>query len=183
MPLYFWGDKDYSRYRAAYFDRWPSVWVHGDSAQISRKDGCQIFGRSDATLNRYGVRIGSAEIYRTLERIPGISDSLVVCVEEPGGAYFMPLFVRTDPNRRLDDALKLEITERLRRERSPRHVPDVIIEAPDIPMTITGKKMEVPVRRLLMGFPPEKVFNADATKNPEAMNWYVAFANERRKSA
>jgi acetoacetyl-CoA synthetase len=183
MPLFLWGDNNYERYAASYFERWPSVWLHGDSAQINRAGGCFLFGRSDATLNRFGVRIGSAEIYRTLEKVDGVADSLVVCIEEAGGNYFMPLFVRLAAGRVLDEPLKAEIVRRLRTERSPRHVPDVIVEAPDIPMTITGKKMEVPVRRLLMGQSPEKVFSVDATRNPGAMQWYVDYARARGKAA
>lgn len=179
MPIRLWGDEDYKRYRETYFTRWPHVWVHGDSCQFNADGTCFVFGRSDATLNRYGVRIGSAEIYRTLDGIKGIADSLVVCIEEEGGAYYMPLFVALTPGISLDDALKSEIVRRLRAERSPRHVPDVIIEAPGIPQTITGKRMEVPVRKLLMGVAPAKAYSPEASKVPAVMEWFVEFAARR----
>jgi acetoacetyl-CoA synthetase len=176
MPIGLWGDDDYLRYRTSYFDRWPFIWVHGDLAQINSKGGCSVFGRSDATLNRYGVRIGSAEIYRTLEQVDGVADSLIVCIEDARGGYFMPLFVSLAADRTLDDELKAEIVCRLRDERSPRHIPDTIVQAPGIPTTITGKRMEVPVRKLLMGVAPERAFSADAIRNPDVMTWFVEFA-------
>jgi acetoacetyl-CoA synthetase len=179
MPIRLWGDEDYNRYREAYFHRWPHVWVHGDSCQFNEDGTCFVFGRSDATLNRYGIRIGSAEIYRTVDGIKGVADSLVICIEEEGGGYFMPLFVALAPGVRLDDALKNEIVRRLRTERSPRHVPDVIIEAPGIPQTITGKRMEVPVRKLLMGVAPAKAYSPEASKSPAIMEWFVEFAGKR----
>lgn len=179
MPLFFWGDADFKRYTGSYFDIYPGLWRHGDRVRFTETGGAHVLGRSDATLNRHGVRIGSAEIYRTLEGFPQIADSLIVCIEEPGGGFFMPLFVKLTDGV-LDEALKVEIARRLRVERSPRHVPDVILQAPDIPVTLTGKKMEVPVRRLLLGEPAAKVASKDAMKNPEALDWFAAFAAARR---
>ncbi len=178
MPLFFWGDADFKRYIGSYFDIYPGLWRHGDRVIFHQDGSAQVLGRSDATLNRHGVRIGSAEIYRTLESMPQIADSLIVCVEEAGGGFYMPLFVAMAAGE-LDDALKAEIARRLRTERSPRHVPDVIVQAPGIPTTLTGKKMEVPVRRLLLGEAVEKVASRDAMKNPEVLDWFAAFAAAR----
>ena len=175
MPLFMWGDADGRRYRDSYFDEWPQVWRHGDLAQAGA-DGWVIFGRSDATLNRFGVRIGTAEIYRTLENIPQVADSLVACIDEPGGGFYMPLFVATRDGAPLDDALRAEIVQRLRSERSPRHVPDEIVHAPGIPFTLTGKRMEVPVRKLLLGMPLERAASAGSSRDPEVLRWFAAFA-------
>ncbi len=179
MPLGLWGDADFTRYSAAYFDTWPNIWRHGDRVRFSAQGGAFVLGRSDATLNRYGVRIGSAEIYRTLEGIAGVADSLVICVEDGQGGFWMPLFVQMAKGRALDDAMRGEITRRLRSERSPRHVPDAVIEAPEIPLTLTGKKMEVPVRKLFLGQALDRVASRDATRNPTALDWFAALAAER----
>jgi len=179
MPLFFWGDPDFKRYTDSYFAEYPGVWRHGDRVAFNAHRGSYILGRSDATLNRHGVRIGTAEIYRTLEAIPQIEDCLIVCVEQQAGGYYMPLFVQMASGHMLDEALKAEINSRLRQERSPRHVPDAIIEAPEIPTTLTGKKMEVPVRRLLLGEPLIKVASKDAMRNPDALDWFVDIAGQR----
>ena len=176
MPLRFWNDPYGHRYRESYFDMFPGVWRHGDFMRIDAKGACFIYGRSDATLNRYGVRIGTAEIYRALERVAGISDSLVVCLELPGAQFLMPLFVKLAPGAHLDDPLRERIAEQLRRDCSPRHVPDRIVAVADIPYTLTGKKMEVPVRRLLMGAAPERVASRDTMQNPRALEPYVELA-------
>jgi acetoacetyl-CoA synthetase len=180
MPLMFWNDPGFARYTASYFADTPGVWCHGDRVRFTPRGGAFVLGRSDATLNRFGVRIGSAEIYRTLETFPEITDSLIVCIEEPNGGFYMPLFVAMAAGQSLTDDVKARITRQLRSDRSPRHVPDVILEAPGIPTTLTGKKMEVPVRKLLLGTPPEKVASRDATKNPDALDWFAAFAAARR---
>lgn len=180
MPIFMWGDRDFARYRESYFDVWPGKWRHGDFMMVNRRGGCFVYGRSDSTLNRFGVRIGSAEIYRTLEGIAGIADSLVVCIEEPGGGFYMPLFVELVEDAVLDEALASAIRDRLRGERSPRHVPDEILAVPAIPYTLTAKKMEVPVRKLLMGWPLEKACSADAMRDPRAIDWFVDFARSRR---
>jgi len=179
MPLYFWGDNDFTRYAASYFEEWPGIWRHGDRVKFNAHGGSVVLGRSDATLNRYGVRIGSAEVYRTMEAIVGVADSLIVCIEDGKGGFYMPLFVKMADGHELTDAFKADIIHRLRVERSPRHVPDVIINVPDIPITLTGKKMEVPVRKMLLGADPNKVASRDATRNPAALEWFSNFAAER----
>lgn len=176
MPLYFWSDEGNRRYHESYFDTFPGVWRHGDFIKINRRGGCYIYGRSDATLNRYGVRIGSAEIYGPLEQVPEVRDALVVCCETPGGGYYMPMFVALQPGQVLDEALAHRLSDLLRKEGSPRHVPDEIHAAPGIPYTLTGKKMEVPVRKMLMGVQLEKVASRDSIVNPEVMDWFYAFA-------
>jgi acetoacetyl-CoA synthetase len=180
MPLYFWGDNNFARYTASYFEEWPSIWRHGDRVKFNNHGGIFVLGRSDATLNRYGVRIGSAEIYRTMEGIADVADSLVICIEDGKGGFYMPLFVKMAAGKTCDDGFKKEIVKRLRSERSPRHVPDEIVEVPDIPVTLTGKKMEVPVRKIFMGAAIEKVASRDATRNPAALEWFVDFAKQRQ---
>ncbi len=179
MPLFFWGDKDNARYQASYFDAYPGIWKHGDRIKFNANGTSLIYGRSDATLNRYGVRIGSAEIYRTIETFPEIVDSLVVCIEDEKGGYYMPLFVEMAKGKSLDDALTKEIRSRLRSERSPRHVPDEIVVVPTIPNTLTGKKMEIPVRKLLMGATIDQVVSKGAMKAPEVIEWFAEFARQR----
>lgn len=178
MPLYFWNDPDNRRYQQAYFDVYPGVWRHGDFIRVNARGGCYIHGRSDSTLNRYGVRIGTAEIYQTIEKIPEVADSIVVCCELPGGKFFMPLFVALKPGMQLDDALKARIVARLREDASPRHVPDEIYAVEGVPYTLTGKKMEVPVRRLLTGAAIEDVAKRDAMSNPQTIDFFVNFARQ-----
>jgi acetoacetyl-CoA synthetase len=179
MPLYFWGDKDFARYTASYFEEWPSIWRHGDRVKFNSHGGSFVLGRSDATLNRFGVRIGSAEVYRSMEAIAGVADSLVICIEDGKGGFYMPLFVKMAAGHVFNDDFKKDIVRRLRTERSPRHVPDEIIEVPDIPLTLTGKKMEVPVRKMLLGEAMDKVASRDATRNPAALEWFATFAKQR----
>ncbi|HEX3551040.1 MAG TPA: hypothetical protein VHT53_11720, partial [Candidatus Elarobacter sp.] len=179
MPLYFMNDPDGARYRETYFEHFPGVWRHGDFIKINDRGGCYIYGRSDSTLNRYGVRIGSAEIYRAVEQLDEIADSLIVCLELPGGAFFMPLFVRLADGVQLDDALRARIAAKLREDCSPRHVPDEIHAVDAIPYTLTGKKMEIPVRRILAGTPPEKAASREAMMQPAALDWFIAFARDR----
>ncbi|WP_179405304.1 acetoacetate--CoA ligase [Burkholderia guangdongensis] len=176
MPIFFWNDEGGARYRESYFEHFPGVWRHGDFMRLTPHGGCYIYGRADSTLNRYGVRIGSAEIYRVVEEIEAIADSLVVCCELPGGRFFMPLFLRLRDGATLDDALRAHVAERLRTLCSPRHVPDVMVAMEQIPYTLTGKKMEVPVRKILMGRPVEQAASRDAMANPAALDAYVAFA-------
>ncbi len=180
MPLFFWNDAEKLRYRESYFETYPHVWHHGDRAMFNARGGSFVLGRSDATLNRFGVRIGSAEIYRTLEGFSEIADSLIVCVEQTDGGYYMPLFVEMTKDVDLTPPLKTEIIKRLRSERSPRHVPDEIIATPSIPMTLTGKKMEIPVRKLIMGQDASQVASKDAMRNPAALDWFATFAKEHR---
>ncbi len=176
MPLYFWNDAEGRRYHESYFDVFPGVWRHGDFIKINERGGCYIYGRSDSTLNRYGVRIGTAEIYRAVEQVEGVADSLAVCCELPGGKFFMPLFVKLKDGYTLDDAMVAAINRKLREDCSPRHVPDRTYAVEQIPYTLTGKKMEVPVRKLLMGWPLEKAASRDAMMNPQSIDYYVEFA-------
>jgi acetoacetyl-CoA synthetase len=178
MPIKFWNDEGGKRYKESYFEVFPGVWRHGDFIKINRRGGCYIYGRSDSTLNRHGVRIGTAEIYRAVEQVEGVADSLIVCCELPGGHFFMPLFVKLKPGYGMDAALQARINAKLREDCSPRHVPDRIYAVEAVPYTLTGKKMEVPVRKLLMGWPLEKAASRDAMQNPEAIDYFVRFAEE-----
>ncbi|OYO26338.1 acetoacetate--CoA ligase [Janthinobacterium sp. PC23-8] len=180
MPLRFWNDAGDRRYREAYFDVFPGVWRHGDFIKINARGGCFIYGRSDSTLNRFGVRIGTAEVYQALEKMPELADSLVVCCELPGGAFFMPLFVVLKAGATLNQALIERINTQLKHEASPRHVPDKIYAIDAVPYTLTGKKMEVPVRKLLMGLPLEKIASRDAMSNPAAIDYFIRFGQEAR---
>ena len=174
MPIYFWNDPEGKRYRSSYFEMYPGgVWRHGDWIRISDRGGIVILGRSDATLNRRGVRIGTAEIYRPLSSMPEISDCLIVNLEYPSGHDFMPLFVKLAPDHQLSEDLISRIKSLLRTTYSPRHVPDKIIAVPDIPYTISGKKMEAPIKRILLGQPPEQAANLGAMRNPEALNFFM----------
>jgi acetoacetyl-CoA synthetase len=179
MPLRFWNDPGDVRYRETYFEQFPGVWRHGDFIKINARGGCYIYGRSDSTLNRYGVRIGSAEIYRAVEQLDEVADSLVVCLEGPDGAFYMPLFVRPASGVVFDDGLRDRIVAKLRADCSPRHLPDEIHAVEAIPYTLTGKKMEVPVRRVLAGMPPAAVASREAMMDPAALDWYVRFAANR----
>jgi acetoacetyl-CoA synthetase len=176
MPVYFWNDKDGSRYRESYFDEYPGVWRHGDFFRVNQRGGCFVLGRSDATLNRLGVRIGTAEIYRALAQLAEIEDTLVVNLDLPGGKFFMPLFVKLTDGLRLDADLERKICERLRREYTTRHVPDRVIQVPGIPVTLTRKKMEVPVRKILLGVAVEQAANRNAMANPESLDFFVNYA-------
>ncbi|HEY7890382.1 MAG TPA: acetoacetate--CoA ligase [Steroidobacteraceae bacterium] len=178
MPVALWNDPDGRRYRESYFEEFPGIWRHGDFFRINARGACFVLGRSDATLNRFGVRIGTAEIYRTLAALPAVEDSLIVNLDLPDGGFFMPLFVKLAPGASLDTAAD-DIRDTLRREYTARHVPDEIIAVPAIPMTLTGKKMEVPVRRILLGLAPEKVANVSAMADPRALEFFVAYAATR----
>ena len=179
MPLFFWNDRDGSRYRESYFDVYPGVWRHGDFFRINERGGCFVLGRSDATLNRQGVRIGTAEIYRALSAIPEVEDALVVNLDLPEGKFFMPLFVKLNDGRRLDASLERKICEWLKSEYSPRHVPDRIIQVSEIPVTLTRKKMEVPVRKILTGTPIEKAANRHAMSNPHSLDFFADYAKSQ----
>jgi acetoacetyl-CoA synthetase len=177
-PMCFWNDPDRQRYREAYFETYPGVWRHGDVIKINSRGGSYIYGRSDSTLNRHGVRIGTAEIYRALEQIDEVADSLIVCCELPGGHFFMPLFLRLKPTATLDAALRKTISTRLRETCSPRHVPDRMYAVSEIPYTLTGKKLEVPVRKILLGWPPEKAVSRESMMNPGSIDYFARFAEE-----
>lgn len=178
MPVSFWNDPGMRRYRESYFDVYPGVWRHGDWLKINRGGGAIVYGRSDATLNRHGHRLGTAEIYRVVEALPQVLDSLVVDLEFLGRPSFMPLFVVLQPGELLSDALHSEIRRRIREEVSPRFVPDVIIAVSEIPRTLTGKKQELPVKKLMLGRPAAEVVNKDACANPAAFDWFVNYAKE-----
>ncbi len=179
MPVGFWGDADGSRFRATYFDNYPGVWRHGDWITIDDKGSCVITGRSDATLNRGGVRIGTSEIYRVVETIGGISDSLIVHLEDMGGGGgVLVLFVVLDEGVVLDDIVG-PIKLALRNGLSPRHVPDEIHALPSIPTTLSGKKLELPVKKILRGADPDSVASRGALKNPESLDAVVEVATLR----
>ena len=180
MPVRFWNDTDDKRYRESYFEGFPGVWRHGDFLKINARGGCYVYGRSDSTLNRHGVRIGTAEVYRAVEQVDGVADSLIVCCERPDGSFFMPLFVRLQPGLVLDEALKNRINSRLRTDCSPRHLPDRIDQVEAVPYTLTGKKMEVPVRKILMGVPVERAASRDSMMNPDSLGFFVDYATRHR---
>lgn len=181
MPLHFVGDPDGTRYRNSYFDTYPGVWRHGDWVTVHPDLSVVVAGRSDSTLNRMGVRMGSADIYAIVEELSGVADSLVVGVERPDGGYFMPLFVVLAHGAALDDALRDRIKATVRRRLSPRHVPDVILPIAAVPRTLTGKKLEVPVKRILQGAHVDDVSSAGAVTHPEMLHWFAEFA--RRTAA
>jgi acetoacetyl-CoA synthetase len=182
MPLYLWNDHEGKRYRESYFDMYPAVWRHGDWIKITSSGSAIIYGRSDSTINRMGVRMGSSEIYRVVEDFPQVLDSLIIGVEQPGGNYFMPLFVVLKEGVVLDDALKEQIKAALRKNVSPHHVPDEIHAVAAIPRTLSGKKLEVPVKKLLLGLPVEKAVSVDAMANPQAIHYFIDFAKACRAS-
>jgi acetoacetyl-CoA synthetase len=204
MPLYLIGDADGARYHASYFDAYPpgqgrqpgggdlgpeagSVWRHGDWLRIGDEHGqgdwCTIYGRSDATINRHGLRMGTSEIYSAVESIPEVLDSMVVDLEYLGRDSYMPLFVVLRPGVTLDDALRQRLAAAIRTRLSPRFVPDDIFEVPEIPRTLTGKKQELPIKKLLLGQPPEKVLNPQTMANPAALDWYVELARRRGQNS
>jgi acetoacetyl-CoA synthetase len=175
MPVGFWGDPDGQRYRDAYFSRYPGVWCHGDWLTITDRGSCIITGRSDATLNRGGVRLGTSEFYAVVETMPEITDSLVVHLDdEAGGPGELLLFVQLAPEVQLDDDLRGRINTALRSALSPRHVPDVVYPVPAIPRTHSGKKLEVPVKKILRGATPSAVASPGALADPTALDAFVA---------
>ncbi len=179
MPLYFWNDEGNKRYLSSYFDMYPGVWRHGDWLRIGHDGGCIIYGRSDATINRHGLRMGTSELYSAVEALPEVLDSMVVDLEYLGRESYMPLFVVLRPGIALDAALKAKVAGAIRTALSPRFVPDEIVQVPEIPRTLSGKKQELPIKKLLLGQPLEKVVNRDAMANPQCLEWYVAFARNR----
>jgi acetoacetyl-CoA synthetase len=177
MPLYLWNDPDGSRYRDTYFYVYPGIWRHGDWVTITEHGGVVFHGRSDATLNRHGVRLGSADIYEVVETLPGIREALVIGVDQSDGTYWMPLFVVVD--RDLDDEMRAMVSDRLCRDASPRHVPDEIIAVPAIPHTRTGKKLEVPIKRIFLGADPAGIVSRDAVDDPAALDTFIRLAASR----
>jgi acetoacetyl-CoA synthetase len=176
MPVCFWGDEDGSRYAEAYFERYPGIWRHGDWIEITSRGTAIIYGRSDSTINRSGIRMGTSEIYRAVLGIDEIVDALVVDVPRPGTDGWMPLFVVLRDGVELDEQLPKEIARRVREHCSPRHVPDRVFQIAEVPRTLSGKVLEVPVKRILMGTPPEKAASRDSLANPAALDYFVALA-------
>ncbi|HEX6869057.1 MAG TPA: acetoacetate--CoA ligase [Candidatus Limnocylindrales bacterium] len=176
MPVFFWNDPDGARYRESYFEMYPGVWRHGDWIRITERGSAVIEGRSDSTLNRQGIRFGTSELYSVVERLPDIVDSLVIGLEMPGGRYWMPLFVVLADDATLDDGTRDRINGAIRTALSQRHVPDEIIAIPAVPRTLTGKKMEVPVKRLLQGRSLAEVAAPGAIADPRALDFFVAYA-------
>ena len=176
MPLRFWGDADGSRYRAAYFEHYPGVWRHGDWIEITSRGTAVIYGRSDSTINRQGVRMGTSEIYRAVQAVPEVVDALVVDVPRPGTEGWMPLFVVLREGEGLTDELTATIKRQVREQCSPRHVPDEVVAISEVPRTLSGKVLEVPVKRILTGTPAEKAASRDSLANPAALDWFVEFA-------
>jgi len=195
MPLYLWGDADGSRYLSSYFDMYPAghgrkpgggngssdmgpVWRHGDWLRILPDGGCIIYGRSDATINRHGLRMGTSEIYSAVEALDEVLDSLVVDLEYLGRASHMVLFVVLRAGLALDDSLRARLGEAIRQALSPRFVPDAIVQTAEIPRTLSGKKQELPIKKLLLGQPLEKVINKEAMSNPQCLDWYRQYAQQ-----
>jgi acetoacetyl-CoA synthetase len=196
MPLYFVGDQNHQRLIGSYFDTFPpghgrkpgggdlgkeagAAWRHGDWLRIFPDGSCVIYGRSDATINRHGLRMGTSELYSAVEALPEVLDSMVVDLEYLGRESFMPLFVVLRPGLTLDEALSAKISGAIRTALSPRFVPDQILQVAEIPRTLSGKKQELPIKKLLLGQPLDKVINREAMANPGCLDWYVAYARQR----
>lgn len=178
MPVYFWNDPDGSRYRESYFEMFPGVWRHGDWIKIKSTGGCVIYGRSDSTINRHGVRMGTSEIYQAVEGLDDVLDSLVVDLEFAGKSSFMPCFVVLQDGVSLTDDIKRRIKARVASMVSPRHIPDEVYHVQQIPRTLNGKKMEVPVRKILLGFPLEKCVSADSMSNPDSLPFFIELSQK-----
>jgi acetoacetyl-CoA synthetase len=176
MPVFFWGDEDGSRYRESYFEAYAGVWRHGDWIEITARGTAIIYGRSDSTINRGGIRIGTSEIYRAVLREPEVLDALVVDLPAEGGSGSIVLFVVLPEGTSLDDALRARLASRLREDCSPRHVPDSIEVAPALPRTLSGKLLEVPVKRILLGDDPAGAASRDSLANPDALDWFAELA-------
>jgi acetoacetyl-CoA synthetase len=173
MPLYFWNDPGGERYRQSYFEMFPGIWRHGDWIKITSRGSAVIYGRSDSTINRGGVRMGTSEIYSAVEGVPEVLDSLVVDVDGR-----MLLYVVLRAGAELDDDLLAAIRRRVREDCSPRHVPDSIEVIPEVPRTLSNKKLEVPVKKILLGADPAGAASRDSLANPQALDWFAARAPE-----
>jgi acetoacetyl-CoA synthetase len=176
MPLFLWGDEDGSRYRASYFEQFPGVWRHGDWIEITSRGTAVIYGRSDSTINRQGVRMGTSEIYRAVQAVPEVLDALVVDIPRPGTEGWMPLFVVLAQGTELDEELADQVKRRIREQCSPRHVPDAVFQVAEVPRTLSGKVLEVPVKRILTGTPAERAASRDSLANPESLDYFVDLA-------
>jgi acetoacetyl-CoA synthetase len=176
MPLFLWGDSDGSRYHESYFDTFPGVWRHGDWIEVTSRGTAIIYGRSDSTINRGGIRMGTSEIYRAVASVDDVLDALVVDVPRPGTDGWMPLFVVLREGATLDDDLRAEIRLRIRERCSPRHVPDEIYAIAEVPRTLSGKVLEVPVKRILTGTPAEKAASRDSLANPATLDYFTELA-------
>jgi acetoacetyl-CoA synthetase len=181
MPLFLWGDSDGSRYLDSYFSTYPGIWRHGDWIEITHRETAVIYGRSDSTINRGGVRMGTSEIYRAVLAVDSVVDALVVDVPRDGRDW-MPLFVVLREGASLDDALVGEIRRRIREDCSPRHVPDDIREIAEVPRTLSGKVLEVPVKRILMGTPPDQAASRESLANPKALDYFIALGGENQEA-
>ena len=176
MPISLWGDTDNARYRASYFETFPGVWRHGDWIEITARGTAVISGRSDSTINRGGVRMGTSEIYRSVLSLDAVVDALAVDVPVAGTDGWLPLFVVLRPGASLDDELVALIQARIREDCSPRHVPDAIVAIDEVPRTLSGKVLEVPVKRILMGQPADSVASRDSLANPDSLAFFETFA-------
>ena len=177
MPLYLWNDPESERLRESYFDKYPGVWRHGDWIKIKPEGSAVIYGRSDSTINRGGVRMGTSEIYRAVDTVEEIRDSLVIDIHKQNGEAYMPLFVVLEEGVELDEDLVVKIKKSIREATSPRHVPDEIQAVPDVPRTLNGKKLEVPVKKILAGTPPEEAVSKDSLSNPGSLDTFVELAD------
>jgi acetoacetyl-CoA synthetase len=183
MPIFFWGDEDGFRYRASYFDHYPGVWRHGDWIEITERGTAVIYGRSDSTINRQGVRMGTSEIYRAVGAVPDVLDALVVDIPRPGTEGWMPLFVVLREGAELDEELVAQIKREIRECCSPRHVPNEVFEIDEVPRTLSGKVLEVPVKKILTGTSAEKAASRDSLANPAALDYFVRLAEKLDSSA
>lgn len=183
MPVFFWNDPGNRRYRESYFETFPGIWRHGDWIRFTPQGSSVIYGRSDSTINRFGIRMGTADIYRVVEELLEVRDSLVVDLEYLGRPSFMPLFVVLQPGFVLDDALRERICAQIRTKASARHVPDEVVQISEVPRTLSGKKMEVPVRKLLLGAARAEVASPDAMQNPASLDFFVDYAAQRGSAA
>ena len=187
MPLRFWNDDGDARYRASYFETYPDdfdgsgrgpVWRHGDWLKINSDGSCIIYGRSDATINRHGLRMGTSELYSAIEALSEVLDSMVVDLEYLGRPSYMPLFVVLRPGITLDASMRSKINAAIEAGLSRRFLPDAVFAVPEIPRTLSGKKQELPIKKLLLGHAIEKVVNKDAIANPACLDWYLDFARD-----
>lgn len=178
MPIYLWNDPGGERYRESYFDVYPGIWRHGDWIKVKENGACVIYGRSDSTINRGGVRMGTAEIYSAVEKVEEVKDSLVVDIHKPDGSAFMPLFVVLEEGTELDEELTKRIKASIRENASPRHVPNEVLAVPEVPRTLNGKKLEVPVKKILSGTPPEEAASKDSLSNPNSLDRFAELAEK-----